>query len=159
MKEARQITPEELRRLFPRASISTIAANAARPAAPTHRPDAGTGAAERLAEVPPALLADRVRSERADPVPQRDPVHASPQADGGQKAGPARYLVRITSSRCRLLDEDNLCPKWHIDALRYCGLLPDDAPGQCKIETTQIRVGSKPEEKVKIQIFPPGTWE
>lgn len=64
------------------------------------------------------------------------------------------YLVRVVSFRVRLLDEDNLCEKWHVDALRYAGILPDDAPGKARIETRQEKVGSKAEERTEITVEP-----
>jgi hypothetical protein len=53
-------------------------------------------------------------------------------------------------SRARL-SEDNLCEKFHVDALRYLGLIPDDAPKVCKIETSQIEVQNDAEEKTAIE--------
>ena len=66
----------------------------------------------------------------------------------------ARFLVRVTSFRVRLLDEDNLCEKYHVDCCRYAGLIPGDAPGQAKIETGQQKVQSKKDECVLIEISP-----
>jgi len=63
------------------------------------------------------------------------------------------FLVRVTAFRRRLLDEDNLCEKYHVDLCRYAGALPSDAAGKAKIETTQEKVGSKEREFVRIEIF------
>lgn len=65
-----------------------------------------------------------------------------------------RVLVRVTSFRVRLLDEDNLCEKWHVDCLRYSGILSGDDPSQAKIETGQVKVKKKTEERVLIEVFP-----
>lgn len=69
-----------------------------------------------------------------------------------QKGSSQRFLVRVTSRRRRLLDEDNLCEKYHVDLLRYAGLIPDDAPDKVKIEVGQVKVGSKEPEEVVIEI-------
>lgn len=72
--------------------------------------------------------------------------------DCAQESDSAQYFVRVVSYRVRLLDEDNLCEKFHIDALRYSLLLPSDAPSRCRIITTQEKVRTKAEEKTVITI-------
>lgn len=64
-----------------------------------------------------------------------------------------RFLVRVTAFRKRLLDEDNLCEKYHVDLLRYAGVLPSDAPGTAKIEVSQQKVGPKEPERVELKVF------
>ena len=66
-----------------------------------------------------------------------------------------RILVRIESIRKRLLDEDNLVSKYHTDLCRYSGLIPSDAPGVCKIETTQRRAEKGEIEHTEITITYP----
>ena len=66
-----------------------------------------------------------------------------------------RILVRIESVRKRLLDEDNLVSKYHTDLCRYSGLIPSDAPGICKIETTQRKAEKGEEERTEITITYP----
>ena len=66
-----------------------------------------------------------------------------------------RILVRIESIRKRLLDEDNLVSKYHTDLCRYSGLIPSDAPGVCKIETTQRKAEKGEEERTEIVITYP----
>ena len=63
-----------------------------------------------------------------------------------------RFLVVVESFRIRLLDEDNLCEKYHVDCCRYAGLIPDDAPGKAKIEVYQTKVKTKDEEKTVLTI-------
>jgi hypothetical protein len=36
-----------------------------------------------------------------------------------------------------LLDQDNLCEKYHVDLCRYAGVIPDDSPEQVIIEVNQ----------------------
>ena len=90
------------------------------------------------------------------PAPVAEPTSGNgPLAAGQAKTRyPSRYIVSVTSYRVRLLDEDNLCPKYHIDALRYAGILSSDAPDKTHIITGQIKVTHKDEEKTVIEITP-----
>ena len=76
-----------------------------------------------------------------------EPLEASQVEEGD--AG--RYVVRISSHRSRLLDEDNLSGKAATDFIRYCHIIPSDAP-----ETTHIVIGQKKvkkgEEKTVVTI-------
>lgn len=69
-----------------------------------------------------------------------------------QKADSGVYQVRVVSFRVRLCDEDNLAEKYHVDALRYLGIIPDDSPDKCHILTTQEKVKTKKEERTEITI-------
>ncbi|PTX92074.1 hypothetical protein DB346_24310 [Verrucomicrobia bacterium LW23] len=81
----------------------------------------------------------------------RRPAERAGRPLGGTPGGCQRYRVRIISYRRRLLDQDNACAKFHIDSLRYAGLLPDDAPALCRIEPVeQIQVATPAEEKTVI---------
>jgi len=68
------------------------------------------------------------------------------------QCGP-RFLVRVTSIRARLCDEDNLCEKFHVDLCRYAGVIPDDAPGEVKIEVCQKKAGKKEREETIVEVF------
>lgn len=74
---------------------------------------------------------------------------ATPQA---QASDSGRYIVRVVSYRCRLLDEDNLAEKYHVDACRYAGLIPADSPDKTHIEVTQQKVKTKGEERTELLI-------
>jgi hypothetical protein len=65
----------------------------------------------------------------------------------------ARFLVRITSVRVRLLDEDNLCEKYHVDCCRYAGLIPDDAPSLVRIQTLQRKARRGEAEHTQVEIY------
>lgn len=69
-----------------------------------------------------------------------------------QETNRPRFLVRITSIRKRLLDEDNLNCKFHVDLCRYAGVLPGDCPGTCKIQTTQRKAAKGEAEHTEITI-------
>lgn len=64
-----------------------------------------------------------------------------------------RVLVRVTSVRKRLLDEDNLCEKYHVDLCRYAGIISGDEAGKTKIETTQRKAEKGEEEKVILEVI------
>lgn len=70
-----------------------------------------------------------------------------------RSAGNARLRVKITSYRCRLLDADNLCPKFLIDALRYQGKIPDDSPDHIILEVGQEKVATRTEEGTLVEIW------
>lgn len=80
----------------------------------------------------------------------RDATLVASQAKAGDRK---RVLVRFTAIRKRLLDEDNLCAKYHCDLLRYAGVIPDDAPDRCRIETRQVKAGKGETEEVRIEVF------
>lgn len=137
---------DEFRKLFPEASEDTVRINC------------GTTSVDG-ASAHPADGAGQDRGPVEPPESQCNPGNSPKTPDEPQKGNPARYLVRVRDFRRRLLDEDNLIAKFHIDALRYGGLLPSDAPGHCKIEVSQEKVLQKAEERVELEIWPPGTWE
>jgi hypothetical protein len=64
-----------------------------------------------------------------------------------------KFLVRVASIRKRLLDEDNLCEKYHVDLCRYAGILPCDEASQVKIEVCQKKAGKEDVEKTIIEVF------
>ena len=153
---------------FPRRTISHPSPNEQQPMqmrpAVQARPEklsgvsCGGGTKDSPAAPSPALT-PRLRSRRARTVaqPQR-PAGQEPLGAGQDEAGRAgRHLVRVTSFRVNLLDEDNLIAKWHVDALRYAGILHSDAPGQTHIEVGQKKVASFKQERVVIEIFNPHT--
>lgn len=114
------MNPDEIRKLFPHATKSLLAANA----------------------------------QDSRPVAKLEP-NPKPRTLGSSKAealDTGRILVRVTSVRKRLLDEDNLCEKYHVDCLRYSGLLLTDAPEAVQIITTQRKCEKGEEEHTLIEI-------
>lgn len=74
---------------------------------------------------------------------------ATPQI---QKGFEGKVLISIQSYRRRLLDEDNLICKYHVDILRYACIIRNDSPEQAKIEVSQFKVKTKDQEEVIITI-------
>ena len=88
------------------------------------------------------------------PELERHDEYAAVGTGRAEKADRKRFLVRVTSVRCRLLDEDNLCVKLVVDCCRYAGLIPGDSAGEAKIEASQRKVakGETPHTIVEITI-------
>ncbi len=117
------MTRDELKRRYPNASESFIRANL----------DADdSGAVAKL---------------------EPDSSNATLDAEKVQRPIGERFFVRVTSRRKRLLDEDNLCEKYHVDLCRYAKMLPDDAPDKLKIEVAQIKCAKGEPEETVIEIY------
>lgn len=71
-----------------------------------------------------------------------------------ENADAARVSIRITSYRRRLLDPDNLCPKYFIDCLRYAGLIKNDREQDIELTVRQSKVKTKQEERTEIDLGP-----
>ncbi len=115
----------EFRTLFPGASSDTIRRNTAIP-----RGDTGA----------PAKL------ERNS----RDGAVGKVQVQGRARR---RFLVRVEAVRRRLLDEDNLAEKFHVDLLRYSGIISGDEAGTTRIETRQRKAHKDEAERIIIEVY------
>lgn len=71
-----------------------------------------------------------------------------------QETNTGRLLIRYTSVRKRLLDEDNISSKWATDCLRYVGAIRGDEPEKVAIQTGQRKVKAGEEEHTLIEIYP-----
>src|SRR5690349_16140772 len=133
------MTYAELQKYFPNRPNSFYERNASDypRAIPVVRRDAG---------------ADSPRDTRPAPVVERRAGNGPLGKRPPKKRDTRTFLVRVTAFRVRLLDEDNLCEKYHVDCCRYSGLLPSDAAGKARIETRQEKVGSESEQRVEIVI-------
>ena len=79
-----------------------------------------------------------------------------PLAKGeAEKGNSERVLVRVTSVRKRLIDEDNLAEKYHVDCCRYAGLIHGDEPSKTKIEVCQRKAAKDESEHTIIEITTP----
>jgi hypothetical protein len=111
--------------------------------------------AQAMAQLHPTTNGNKTDHLSPAPVVERSPRQrtlATPQIEKGHSR---KCFVRVVSYRCRLLDEDNLCEKYHVDALRYAGLISADSPDLCRIETTQQKVAAKADERTEITITYP----
>ena len=125
------MNPHTIRRLFPHASASLIEANLQ---------DYGQAHTDNT---------------RTTAALERDPRNAPLEEKEVQGCADGRFLVRVTSVRRRLADEDGLCEKYVLDCCRYAGLIPDDSPELCKVETSQRKAAKGEEEHTIIEITKP----
>jgi hypothetical protein len=101
---------------------------------------------QQLREYETRRASSRTKPECAVP---HEPV-AAPE---GKAQNPGRVLLRITSFRRRLIDPDNLCPKYFIDALRYAQVIGDDSAAHITLEVSQIKVKTKTEERTEVEVI------
>lgn len=87
------------------------------------------------------------------PEPERTAVAPLARAQKDQIRHTGKRLVRCQSRRVQLCDADNEIFKWHIDALRYAGIISDDSTAEIELQIApQIKVGTFAEECVEITI-------
>jgi hypothetical protein len=94
------------------------------------------------------------------PLPESEPpiwqtlVGTARRAQTGQEGVDCRIVVRIVCFRCHLCDPDNNASgvKALLDSIRYATLIPNDRPEDIKLETDQVRVKHRSEEKTVIEI-------
>lgn len=89
---------------------------------------------------------------RTPPELERAPVDAALAAPQTKAVDSARCFVRVTSVRKRLLDPDNLSPKYHIDALRYAQVISGDSPDKITLKVEQRKAKKGEAEFTEIQI-------
>jgi hypothetical protein len=98
------------------------------------------------------VRANRTDRPRETPQLEPDPVVGALGEGQAQAVHTGRFLVRIEAVRVRLIDQDNLCEKYHVDCLRYAGLIPDDSPDRTQIEVTQRKAKKGEEEHVIVSV-------
>lgn len=104
--------------------------------------------------VSPSTLKRNPDFGSALPDPIAQPAVRSPDLpDAGKEKNPGRCAVRIISCRRRLIDPDNLCPKFFIDALRYEGVIAGDSAKHIVYSIEQRKVKSQKEERTIIEII------
>jgi len=89
------------------------------------------------------------------PQPERAVRHESLGQEAREESHSGRVSVRVTSYRRRLLDPDNLCPKYFVDACRYAGFIRDDTAEEIEFTVGQVKVKAKEEERTEITIEMP----
>lgn len=79
----------------------------------------------------------------------------TPNGIGKDKASNTkRYAVSFKIYRVRKLDPDNTLVKWHVDSLRYAGIIPNDTEESISLKIEQIKVKSYKDQKTVIEIEP-----
>lgn len=87
----------------------------------------------------------------SSPKPQQVVRDESVGASTRTKSNPRRCRVSVVSFRKRLIDPDNLCAKFFIDGLRYCGAIADDTAKHVSVEVSQEQSDF---ERTEIDITP-----
>jgi hypothetical protein len=93
--------------------------------------------------------ADRKASR---PEPKRSAPAPLESAREGKTRHPRKCLISIESRRVQLQDPDNGMEKWHVDALRYAGLISDDSTDEIEIRKWQTKVPHFAEECTVITL-------
>lgn len=91
---------------------------------------------------------DSRKSSKLEQGTKNEPLVADKVKERDTGAG----FILITDFRKRLLDDDNLCEKFHVDALRYSGYIKNDSRKQYKIFTTQEKLSKEIEPYTLIEI-------
>jgi hypothetical protein len=86
--------------------------------------------------------------------PKRHKAPALDCADEGKTGSTVRIIVRFIGYRTRLLDPDNFAGgcKDLLDGLRHARLISGDEPWRIKLETEQVKVAHRSEEKTVIEV-------
>lgn len=92
-----------------------------------------------------------------DAQPERDQAPALGTAVPGKEEGVPRTRVRFTGYRCQPLDPDNFAggTKDLLDGLRHAGLIQGDESWRIILETEQVKVSKRKDQKTVIEIFYP----
>ncbi len=86
------------------------------------------------------------------PLSQQTFLDGALGEEEGEGFSANRIAIRFISRRTRLLDPDNLTPKYLLDGLRYAGLIYDDRAQDITVQTEQEKVKFKAEEETVIEI-------
>jgi hypothetical protein len=110
-----------------------------------------------LARNPAITANDPAGRQVRDPEPKRDPETALDEMEEGEAEGNKRIGIRFVGYRCKLLDPDNFAgsTKDLIDGLRKFGAITEDTPDKITLETEQVRVRKRKEERTEIVITYP----
>lgn len=98
------------------------------------------------------IKANADRGLPSGPKPKPAVCHESVATEAGKGRNPGRIHVRIISYRRRLLDPDNCIPKYFVDFLKYAEIIPDDTADCITVQTEQVKVKSKSDERTEILI-------
>ena len=79
------------------------------------------------------------------------PLASRPQNEAG---GTGRVCVTITVATTRLRDPDNTVVKWLVDAMRYAGIIRDDAETDILLNVRQVKVKTKAQQGTLIEVTP-----
>ena len=117
------------------------------------QPDGSFSRPDTSARPARVATADKAVDTGETAIVERGNEHAPFRKDKTKEGDRRRFLVRVVSVRNRLLDEDNLCEKFHVDVLRYAGIIAGDEAGRCTIQTSQRKAQKGESEHTEIEVF------
>ena len=85
-------------------------------------------------------------------IPQQTFFDGALGEEEGEGFSPDRIAVRFISRRTRLIDPDNLTPKYLLDGLRYSGLIYDDRAQDITVQVEQEKAQCRAVEETVIEI-------
>jgi hypothetical protein len=99
--------------------------------------------------------ANQTNSQVSDSKPERHQKATLGSSSEGEKEGTPRVIVRFIGYRVRPLDPDNFAGsiKDLLDGLRHAALISGDEPWRITLQTYQIKVHSKSQERTEIEII------
>lgn len=100
---------------------------------------------ERDNQVGNSRIAAKDQSDTGDRVPETVPAKA---------VYSGRVSVCITSFVHRTGDADSFFPKYHIDCLRYAGIISDDTEAEIELTVRQKKIGKSEQARTEILITP-----
>jgi Holliday junction resolvase RusA-like endonuclease len=92
-------------------------------------------------------------TRKAPPKSKHYPQHEQVEEAKAPEKNTSRPLVRITSFNCQLQDPDNTFCKYHVDALRYAGIIKDDRAADIDLFVYQVKVKTRKEQRVEIEVI------
>ena len=145
------MTEPEFKSRFPRASASTIAANVS---VERGYPKSVYKALQVILDAGNSNHEDHTKPKLQSPKLKRHKTPALGATVSRKTESLPRACVRFVGYRTRPLDPDNFAGgcKDLLDGLRHSGLISGDEPWKIKLETEQIKVAHRSEEKTVIEI-------
>lgn len=95
-------------------------------------------------------LVDFLCHAQPQPALRHEPLGAA----AGKEQVPRRIRVSLTAYRGKLADPDNLCAKYIIDCLRYCGAIADDDAKHIEVCIRQVRTPALHLAGTLIELIP-----
>lgn len=120
-----------------------------------HEARVAAGRGKQLRDLP---LVDELERQNENHRISQSPVIESPirnesvAAKKGKTINPASIHVSVVSFRKRLLDPDNLCPKYFIDCLRYAEIIKNDTAKDIALTVSQVKSDNERTE-ITIDIY------
>ena len=97
--------------------------------------------------------AHQARADRPPSAKPKQVARHEPLVKEATERPDTRRRVTVSSYRVRLLDQDNVCVKYHVDGLRYAGVIRDDTTNDIELFVRQYKVKTRQEERTEIEVI------